>query len=37
MKELNNKELFEIYKILKDFVENLKQKLEEMNNDRESK
>ena len=33
MKELNFKELLELYQILKDFTENLKQKLEEKKND----
>lgn len=36
MKELSNKELLEVYKILKDFIDSLKQKLEESKNDRES-
>lgn len=33
MKELSFKELLELYQILKDFTENLKQKLEEKKND----
>ena len=33
MSELNNKDLLEIYKILKNFVENLSQKLEDIKND----
>lgn len=33
MKELSNEELLEYYKILRDFVESLKQKLEENEND----
>ena len=37
MSELNNKDLLELYKILKDFVENLSQKLEDIKNDWEDK
>ena len=33
MKELSFKELLELYQILKDFTESLKQKLEEKKND----
>ena len=33
MKELSFKELLELYQILKDFTENLKQKLEGKKND----
>ena len=33
MKELSDKELLEVYAILKEFVESLKQKLEENKND----
>ncbi len=33
MKELSNKELLELYKILRNFVADLKLKLEEQNND----
>ncbi len=33
MSELNNKDLLELYKILKNFVENLSQKLEDIKND----
>ena len=33
MKELSNKELLELYKILKNFVKELNQKLEDTKND----
>ncbi len=33
MKELSFKDLLELYQILKDFTESLKQKLEEKKND----
>ncbi len=33
MKELSNKELLELYKILKNFVKELNQKLEDVKND----
>ncbi len=33
MKELSNKELLELYKILKNFVNELNQKLEDTKND----
>ena len=33
MKNLNNKELLEVYKILTEFIASLKQKLEEKKND----
>ncbi len=33
MNELNNKELLELYKILKSFVKSLNQKLEDTKND----
>jgi hypothetical protein len=36
MKELSYKELIELYKILKDFTDTLKQKLEEKNNDKQN-
>lgn len=33
MKELSNKELLEIYKIIKDFIKSLEARKEEINND----
>ena len=33
MKDLSNKELLEIYKIIKDFVKSLEKRKEELNND----
>ncbi len=37
MKELSNKELLDIYKIVKDFIKSLQDRKEELNNDREDK
>lgn len=37
MKELSNKELLDIYKIVKDFIDSLKSRKEESNDDREDK
>lgn len=33
MKEISNSELLEVYKLLKEYVKELKQKLEEKKND----
>ena len=33
MKDLSNKELLEIYKIIKDYVKSLEKRKEELNND----